>query len=523
MPRSDLDWAIRQFCGSRMSQIVLTNDYYNGDHSLRFATAKYQGIFGRLFQALADNLCPTVVDAVADRLQVQGFTSSEAVATVQKLQAVEAPTPSIGAPPGGVSPAPAPDRFHAVTDDPLAAAAWDLWERRELDLIAGQVHCEVIKNGEAYVLCWLDRYGEITLYPQCAYEMAVQTDPDDEWVVTLAAKWWWDEATELIRLNLYYADHIEKYVTTKKFKGDLTYGTKNVDAVKPDQFDSFAPDVPNPWGIVPVWKFCNKVQSRKGSSELDDVIPLQDALNKTICDLMVSMEFNSYRQRWATGIDVPQDEDTGRPTETPFNPGVDRMFTAPDADTRFGEFAQSDLTQLVGVADSFRSEVARVSGTPLHYFFITKADYPSGEALKSSEVRFEKKVRDRQISFDKIWEKIMLFALAVDGSAPPEYVSGYVPESQAIDLNVEWAEETSRSENEQVDVATKKKALGVSLTQIFKELGYDDDQITAMLQESQSNALVDFERQQALAIQSAQNAQSASPPGPAGASQGARQ
>jgi hypothetical protein len=154
------------------------------------------------------------------------------------------------------------------------------------------------------------------------------------------------------------------------------------------------------------------------------------------------------------------------------------MITSGNEATKFGDFSQADLSQFINVQDSLRHEIARVSGTPLHYFFMTNRDFPSGEALKSAEVRFTKKVKDRIAAAEDVWENVMAFALTLDGSAPPD----------DLDLNPQWATETSRSDSELMDVLLKKKAMGVSPTQLLKEAGYDDDQIEVILEENAANA-----------------------------------
>jgi hypothetical protein len=92
------------------------------------------------------------------------------------------------------------------------------------------------------------------------------------------------------------------------------------------------------------------------------------------------------------------------------------MIAATDPETRFGTFESSDLTQYVEVLENFRSEIARVSGTPLHYLFITRGDFPSGEAMKSAEARFSRKVENRQGSFGNQWEDLLALALRMEGA-----------------------------------------------------------------------------------------------------------
>lgn len=56
----------------------LYTQYYAGNHRLAFSTEKFRNAFGFLFRAYALNMCPSVVNAVADRLQVIGFQLEKA-------------------------------------------------------------------------------------------------------------------------------------------------------------------------------------------------------------------------------------------------------------------------------------------------------------------------------------------------------------------------------------------------------------------------------------------------------------
>lgn len=476
----DISWALDQFrvdCG-RQRGYQVAHAYYDGNHRLQFAVNRFRTIFGALFGPFADNLCPAVVDSLADRLDVIGFTSSEGqpVTTAKGENSV----------------------------DPLAAAAWEVWSANNMDLQAAEVHREALKSGDGYVIVWPDRQLRPAIWPQFAHEMAVRYDENLPGRITMAAKLW-DQSDGRLRLNLFYADRIEKWVTRDKIEGGVGRDLGpdkfvrvpgNSSGTRAGENEPFELDdgvLRNPYGRVPVFHFPNKRLYREGVSELADVVPLQDGLNKAVVDMFVAMEFSSFRQRWVTGIEVETDETTGRPTTPPWNYGVDRMLAATDKDVKFGDFEASDLKQFLEVQESFRSEIARVSGTPLHYLFITRGDFPSGEAMKSAEARFTRKIEDRQAFFGNVWEDVLGFALQIDGQELP----------QGFDLDVVWDTASPRSEREVVETMLMKKAIGVSPAQLMKELGYDDDLIASMLEQVAAAAAVAGAAQESLSVSTA--------------------
>ena len=85
---------------------------------------------------------------------------------------------------------------------------------------AGEIHKEALKNGDAYIIVWPNERGEAVFYPNRAGNITVATDEDAPGSITWAAKVW-RTADKHVRLNLFYPDRIEKYVTRKEAEGTL--------------------------------------------------------------------------------------------------------------------------------------------------------------------------------------------------------------------------------------------------------------------------------------------------------------
>jgi hypothetical protein len=287
--------------------------------------------------------------------------------------------------------------------------------------------------------------------------MAVRYSTEGVARIDLAAKLWIED--ESWRLNLYYPDGTVRI----RFPRPAGGTTARIDP----QTASYLEPFDNTLGRVPVWHFPNRRLSGYGVSELANVIPVQDALNKAICDLLVSMEFQAYRQRYVTGWDPELDEE-GKPVQPPQH-GAGEILVFGGEDVKVGEFDQADLQPFLAVKNAFQADIARIAGVPLNYFFVSTSESPSGEALKTAEVRYARKTRRQKRVLGKQWEDALAaISLAPDGT----------------DLNAVWAEISSRSESENLDVLTKKQALGVPNSQLQREIGYDADQIRQFAKEA---------------------------------------
>lgn len=430
----DIEWAVKE-TKNRAKTVLLMQDYYKGEHRAAFATDKWETAFGQVFRRFRDNLCPAVVDSKSDRLQLSGFDCG---------------------------------------DDSTNAKAADIWKANRMDRRSGEVHTGSLRDGDAFVIVWPGADGQPIFYPQRAERMAARWSEDQPGLVEIASKLWpqdpWEDKT-FWRLTLYYPDRIERYITRNALEGKYPDVPE-----KPDAWQEYEDDGPyvatNEYGVVPVFAWSNNASTGEyGRSELADVVPLQDALNKTIADSLVAGEFAALPQRWATGLDVVVGPD-GEPVEVPFEAGIDRIWSNPNPNGRFGQFDPANMQQFVSTADGYRAEIARVSRTPLHYLLLS-GNFPSGEALRAAEAPLMAVIRDRQTGFGNTWEDAMSFALTIAGAAPDS-------------ISATWVDTTSVSEKEKLDGLVLKKDLGVPDKTIWSEMGYDDDQIEDFESEAES-------------------------------------
>lgn len=414
---NDIDEVLANF-RTNAARYARSERYYRGDHDLSFATEKFRNAFGSLFREFALNLCPAICDAVRDKLKIRGFSIDESG--------------------GGRE----------------AERTRQIWRANKMSLRSGEIHKEVLKTGDAYVIVWPAADGKVSVYPNRAATCTAVYDEEAPGVIVLAAKYW-RTAGRRTRLNLFYADRIEKYVTAKENEGWLPESKQFVPLADgtPD-----AAVVTNPFGIVPVFHFANNADvGSPGSSELEAAIPIQDGLNKSVLDMLVAMEFCAFRQRWAAGIEIEFDKD-GKPA-APFQAGIDHLWVSENTETRFGDFDTADLEQFLKVKDSFRTDIASVTGTPLYYLMPQLRGFPSGESLRKAETRFLAKIRDRQESFGQVWADVMSFALQISGE-------------KSVSLVTEWENAASRSERETLENIILKKQIGLGTERALIEAGY---------------------------------------------------
>jgi hypothetical protein len=417
----------------RLRRIRKYLDYYEGDHNLAFASQKFKEHYGGLFRDLSDNICGVIVQAMAERMKVQGITT------------------------------PTNDPSEQMTAyDP---EAWAMWQRNAMDAHSQEHHTQTATTGFGYVTVWGDSDSKAVMTVEDSLQMIVASSSDTPRRREAALKRWTDEWTGLEFATLYLPNEIHKFTSknpVNEFAGDLA----QVQWVpRGDE-----PVLTNPLGVVPVVEFVNDPTVRgEGRSEIKSIIPIQDAINKLVCDMVLASEFAAYPQRWAVGLEQKVDKD-GREMK-PFVAALDRVWATPNNDAKFGQFAPADLTNYVKAKESLIQDAAFQSRTPRHYF-TQSGQSPSGDALKSSETGLVAKVRDREVPLGESYEETFRLGYLVEGNEA---------KARAWDAEIKWKDPEYRTEGELTDAVIKQHGAGlIPWEYAVDRLGYSPQDIEKM-------------------------------------------
>jgi hypothetical protein len=336
---------------ARNPEITLWEQYFEGMHRLQFATSRFRSIFGNLFREFADNWCPLVVEASVERLHINGFRAGTE-ANEADLQATK------------------------------------IWRDNCLDADYRIAHIEAVKLAHAYVLVDAENKAPETDSPLITIEHPAQAivmhHPASRRLRLAGLKEWIDENDRLCA-TLYMADTIYRFEGNEKSGQEeqrsigwsgLQTGTDYLQSPSsqvghgiewvPRQGVPF--EVENALKVVPLVPLCNNPTLKGGRSDIAVVIPLQDAVNKMVADMMIASEFASFAQRWATGLEVPKDPQTGRALNNQeFISGPGRVWIAEHPDAKFGQFEASNLQNYVHAVEMLIQHVAALTRTPPHY------------------------------------------------------------------------------------------------------------------------------------------------------------
>ena len=418
-------------------------DYDRGRHELRFATPDFVAKYGSLILdedgCVRENLIPVVISAPVDRIAVDSWGSADAL---------------------------------------------DETQRRGVDRLLERVTRESFRCGEASVLVWPGADGRPRPHYHQAGAIMPHRSPDDPDVLDRAVKLWVD-ASGYGRANVYYADVCERWVTLGKVrpveKDAAPQWPRNSLMWAPFEGDGDPATISHDFGAVPVCWFPRMVDddTGHGTSIVADAIPIQDALNKSLADLIVTSE--GYARPFWYLLNHTPDADVENPflprvlaspadMRGDFDPTRQRIF-AYDGNGPFGQLEPPDLTRLLAVQDGFALKMARVVGIPSYYLTQTSGNVPSGEALRVLTSRLVSIVTSYEATVEPVWRGLLdLLGTPVDA--------------------IQWAEPIPMDPVERWQVAQIKQSLGYALEDIIRDAGEADVDgvVTRAAQASAENA-----------------------------------
>lgn len=380
----------------RAENVELYRRYYDGDHDTKLTPEMMRLL--RLSLEKGDNFnfnyCQLVVDTPSDRTIVSDIESDN----------------------------PAADEW-----------ASGVLERNRFDELQMGVHQHAFIDGDSYVMVSPDTEidpdtdaptGLAVITHELAYDgisgiVPIYKSAD---LPELAAvlKFWHVIAdngviTDNVRLNIYYEDKIERYVSNS----GAAFGPYTNNETGEGPVEDWTDLDGRPIGI-PFVPFRNRKRKNYGISELTNAIGPQDALNREAVNIIMASDLSAFLIRFIIGAKL------GNQAIVPgafleISPGgVDKNDYMPTV----GTLEAGDPEKFIKAANWIIANMSKVTNTPLPDF--DGSDTASGEALKARESRFIGKVKRFTTGAGASWEKVLDLCHKIEtvfaaGVTPPDY------------------------------------------------------------------------------------------------------
>lgn len=415
--------------------------YYAGTQPLSFLAPEIKAHVGERLTSLAINWPRTIVDSVQRRLYVEGFRVGKG---------------------------------HDADDE-----LWRMWQASDLDEWTQLGQVDALVHARAFMLVWGNDDDPETpmITAESAHQVVVDYAPGTR-TVRAAAKRFGDGSTK--RATLYLPDRVLRF-----------HATRGIGRSGPWELDV---QLDNPLDAVPVIPLVNRprLTNLDGISELADVMPIADAINKLATDMMVVSEYHAGPRRWATGIDLSVGSNAG-------NASVERMQAQAQEywdqakqgktwlagkDVQFGQFQEATLDNFVAAISLLTAQVAAVAGLPPHYLGINTDNPASAEAIRSAETTLVERAREKQRTWGGAYERAMRLAIAVRDGVPLAEVPREFQRMEVI-----WRDPRTETKAVDADAAMKLYTTGlIDDVQAQEDIGLTPTQRDAIAERRRAQA-----------------------------------
>lgn len=353
-------------------------EYYEGEQELKYATEEFTRAFGDLFGDLKANWCEVAISATSDRLEMDRILYR--------------------------------DEEDGEVNEEITQAVWQVLRDNEIDDLENELYSSSMVEGRSAIIVWPsgeDDDQEVLVTAEQGQNVFVVYEDDNPRRPLMAIKKWRTELGQ-VNLNLFTQEHLYKYKVERSFAdfdGDLFRGgTFHDSGWTKREVSGEAWPLDNPFDRIPIVEF----PARKNHSELRNLTPLQDAVNKLLVNMMVAAEYASHSQAYIVSSNQPPDGGWKRRPGTVWGITPEADLDGKALPTEVGLLPSEDPSNFIAMIEHLLTQFSNLSATPGFYIFNSEAgggrgDAPSGDSLKIAETSLIKKIERYQERYDNPW------------------------------------------------------------------------------------------------------------------------
>lgn len=344
--------------------------------------------------------------------------------------------------------------------------AWTIFQRNGMDGDSDLLNEAAVKVGQSAVTVWGDSDGKAVITAEDPSQVVVAYEPGAGRRRRAAALKRWVDDDGFTFATLYLPEEIWKFRSRRKTTVATTTGMGNLvlpssvstsPEWQPREIAGEAWPLSNPLGEVLLVELATNTDLRfrpfgGGKPEFARVVTDQRRINQTMLNLLVTLEFQSFRQRWVTGWRPPTNPKTGEADRyATMKAAASAMAIFDSKDAKVGEFSQADFRPIIDVIGADVKKIAATTSTPPYAYLIGDMVNVAADALARIEGNQVAKVQRHARQLGERHEEYMRLALKAEGNVLAADTAS----------SVQWAELESRTSKELVELAKEAKAMGL--------------------------------------------------------------
>lgn len=220
-------------------------------------------------------------------------------------------------------------------------------------------------------------------------------------------------------------------------------------------------------GAVPVVMHLNRRMSGEwaGESQMSDLIPLVDAVARSLTNMQFAQEAHGIPRMFMTGVSQGDflDKD-GKPIPM-FEAYFDAIHTLTKSDAKVGQLTAADLKNFETALTVYGKQASTITGFPSRYWGLTTANPPAEGAMHADESGLVRNVeaQNEQVGMTLGWVGALAMRFATG-----EWVTGNR-------VRVDWFDPATPTVSQREDALAKRRAAGVlSREGYWDELGWSE-------------------------------------------------
>lgn len=394
------------------TESLLYRDYFEGGQAIIYTTPEFIDAFGtEAAERFNANWSEVVVSAVEERLNMLSMDSD---------------------------------------DDPMVEAIWNTILANDLSYLEEETYNGALVESRSVIFTWPieNEDGEITgvrLDPVRADKVWVSYQDGDPRRPIRAMKAWLDNAGTL-HATLYTNSFLYKFrstMTAETYNSTLplNQASRRLPAGHIRAWERRQPEgeewpLPNPYGRVPLAEFTN----RYNRSEIQNVIPYQDLVNKTLIDMITTGSYTAHSQKYMVTSNEEPDGGWISGPDKVWQIQPEESIDGNPLPVTIGQFDSSDPDVFIKVISMGISLIGAQSRTPGYYFLVNvdsggRGDAPSGAALRVADTGLIKKIEALHERFPYPWRQVakLIHMTLNDFTLTPQ------DEDKLNKLSINWA------------------------------------------------------------------------------------
>lgn len=184
-------------------------------------------------------------------------------------------------------------------------------------------------------------------------------------------------------------------------------------------------------------------------SSVEAAIPIYHRIVDATFTLEMVQRYGAFPQRWGSGVVL---------ADGSARVSVDSIITSTDPASRFGNFLQASLSDVVTALDAHIKHLAAVTQVPPHYLLGAVVNM-SAEGIAAAESGYFRNIGQRQDALGEGYELAMRIAA--------DYL-GLEAAANDTSARIHWEDVSSRSLAQIADAVTKLATLKAPLDQLFR-------------------------------------------------------